>query len=150
MDRFSHFQYVTHLTYQLVSYILQQLPSKYECQLDADKFFEAISISVEAAPHSNLVNKRVNPGPWKYAPSNAAQAIDDYVNDLNQLEHISQDTPNSIVMRRHHYMNWINHCQNRGQFIPYRYNYNYDEEKARATKGKMESFRPKGTNSKHN
>ena len=55
---------------------------------------------------------------------------------------------NPSVMRRHHYGK-INHCQNRGQFIPYHYNYNYEDEKIRVAEGKMEASQPKGTNSKH-
>ena len=183
MDRFSHVQYVTRLTYQLVSYILQQLPSEYECLLDANKFFAAISISVETEPtvqpeplatiqpeptvpghpeptvtvapeitvtvapeitvepelepNPNLVNKRVNPGPWKYAPNSAAI-----------LGQSPQDATNPLVMWRHHYMNWVDHCQNRGQFIPYRYNYNYKEEKTRIMVGKIGASRPKGSNGK--
>lgn len=118
----------------MVSYILQQLPSEYKCHLDADKFFDAISISVdddsELNPSPNLVNKRVNPGPWKYAPDSS-----------------TIDAQNSIAMQ--HYINWVNHCQNRGQFIPYRYSYNYEEEKTRVTAGKMGASRPKGSNGKH-
>lgn len=141
MDRFSHFQYITRLTYQLVSYILQQLPSEYECSIDAKKFFEAFSISVEAEHNPDLVNKRVNPGPWKYAPNGAKK-------DLSQSEDIPQDAQSSLDMRRNHYITWVNHCQNRGQFIPYRYNYNYEEEKTRITEGKMMPSRPKGSNGK--
>jgi hypothetical protein len=145
MDRFSHFQYVTRLTYQLVSYILQQLPQEYECLIDADKFFEAISISVEAEQNPNLVNKRINPGPWKYAPHGAAI---DAMKDLSQSEDLPQDAQSSFDMRRNHYITWVNHCQNRGRFIPYRYNYNYKEEKTRITLGKIGTSRPKGSNSK--
>lgn len=152
MDRFSHFRYVSRLTYQLVSYILQQLPCEYECHLDANKFFEAISISVDAelnsvdtepnsddaGPNSvdaaNFVNKRVNPGPWKYAPDSIA---------------IDSDARSSFDIRRDHYTNWINHCQNRGQFIPYRYNYNYEVEKTKVTVEKMGASRPKGSKGKN-
>jgi hypothetical protein len=155
MDRFSHFQYVSRLTYQLVAYILQQLPSEYECLLEANKFFEAISISVEAEPNSvetepnsDFVNKRVNPGPWKYAPDSAAIDSDSDAY-ISPSENIPQNAQRSFDMRRHHYMNWIDHCQNRGQFIPYRYNYNYEAEKTRVTGGKMGASRPKGSNSKH-
>lgn len=143
MDRFSHFQYVTRSTYQLVSYILQQLPQEYECLLDANKFFEAISISVQAEPNSEFINKRVNPGPWKYARNSAA------IDSNAPPENIPQDAEHSFDMRRHHYMNWINHCQNRGRFIPHRYNYNYEAEKTRVTVGKTGASRPKGSNGKH-
>ena len=148
MDRFSHFQYVTRLTYQLVSYILQQLPREYECLIDANKFFEAISISVdmEAEQNPDLVDKHVNPGPWKYARNGATI---DTMKDLSQSEDIPEDDQASFDMRRNHYINWANHCQNRGQFIPYRYNYNYEEEKTRIIVGKMGASRPKGSNSKH-
>ena len=141
MDRFSHFQYVTRLTFQLVSYILQQLPHEYECLIDANKFFEAISISVEdnareAEQDPDLVKKRINPGPWKYAPNGTV------------IEPIPQDAQSSIYMRRNHYITWVNHCRNRGQFIPYRYNYDYEEEKTRIMLGKIGASRPKGSNSK--
>lgn len=144
MDRFSHFQYVTRLTYQLVSYILQQLPSEYECLIDANKFFEAISISVEAGGNPDLVNKRINPGPWKYAPNSAANAM----KDLHQSDNIPPNAQSSFDMRHNHYITWVNHCQNRGQFIPYRFNHDYKEEKTRITLGKMGASRPKGSNSK--
>jgi hypothetical protein len=145
MDPFSRFQYVTCSTYQLVSYILQKLPREYECLIDANKFFEAISISVEAELNPDLVKKRINPGPWKYAPNSAVNDM----KDLSQPEDIHQDSQSSFDMRRNHYITWVNHCQNPGQFIPCRYNYNYEEEKSRIPVEKMGTSWPKGSNSKH-
>jgi len=54
MDRYSHFQHVSRLTFQLVSYIFQQLPPEYECLIDSEKFFNACTITIDSTNDKNM------------------------------------------------------------------------------------------------
>lgn len=62
MDRYSHFEHVARSTFQLVSYIFQQLPPEYECSINSDAFFEACSITLEdevSEENENTMTERV-------------------------------------------------------------------------------------------
>ena len=54
MDRYSHFQHVSRLTFQLVSYIFQQLPPEYECLIDSEKFFSACTITTDGTNNKEM------------------------------------------------------------------------------------------------
>lgn len=154
-DRYSHFQHVSRLTLQLVSYIFQQFPLEYECLIDADKFFEACTIIEDArgdtipsedidpmigeAGCDNLVppppttRNRINAGSWKHAPDGAI--YDTYAQDI--VDDIPEGSQNAAVKRRQQMFEWMDHVENRSRFIPSQHDVDFEKERERIKEGQL-------------
>lgn len=124
MNRFDHFQHVTRLTLQLAAYILKQLPSEYDCKIDSDLFFQAITIASEPRENGNTDAGRVTAGTWSHAP-------DKVVPEINN---------NSLK--------WVEHCQKRAQLIPAKYDHDYDRVREQIEMGNTRVSREKASKGK--
>ena len=119
MDRQAYIQHTIQSTLQLVSHIIQQCPPEYRVAIDTEKYMGAFSmvedanepdITTNATEDSTIVvdPRHVTAGSWAFAPDGSLAA-----------EFESEGKVNAIVSRSEQVNRWLDHMQQRSQFVPF-------------------------------
>jgi len=130
MDPLSHVKFMARDTYKLTSWIFEQLPPHYKLVIDQAKFFDAFSLEVK--------DTRVSLGPWKDAPDGTP--LESYgglepPDEEGEEEVDMLESP--IARRRHRALTWLDHVEQRSQFIPSQAGIDFDSERRKICEGSV-------------